>query len=187
MPPFVAPRGTPIVTQATRAPAPSRVAATSPTSATLEAGPASGPLMAAGGRLGGAAGLCIGWAAGIRLACHNPHQPEDDLCAMSGIVLGGGIGEIVGVPLGVHLANRRHGSFPLDLLASAGIGIVGVLGLAILSNADSNGGVVAVTMPAPPAPSPLPLPLPLSSLTFTSSFTAVPGRGQKGQGGQGQW
>lgn len=97
-----------------------------------EGGPRHPLLLAAGGVVGGAAGLLVGGRLGGDLTCAGA-EPEDDLCFLPGAFLGGTVGMSLGVPTGAHLANGRRGDWLRGTAASltvwgAGVGLMAAMG-----------------------------------------------------------
>lgn len=97
-----------------------------------EEGPRHPLLLAAGGVVGGAAGMLAGGLLGGDLTCAGA-EPEDDLCFLPGAFLGGTVGMSLGVPTGVHLADGRRGDWLLGTAASmtvwgAGVGLMAAMG-----------------------------------------------------------
>lgn len=72
--------------------------------------------MAATGFLAGAAGMAIGWYAGIEMAGANE----------AGVLVGGAL-MTTAIPLGVYWGNDHQGELPLALVASYGLGLAGFI------------------------------------------------------------
>jgi hypothetical protein len=106
--------------------------------ATVTARPARTPTpwLAAGGLVGGAAGLFGGALIGGKLT-------EDDCedCSIVGVIYGGIAGGSSLLPLGVHLANGRRGNYGKSLLASL---VIGAAGFGISYATDEYGLMFAV-------------------------------------------
>lgn len=114
---------------------------TFPKEASEEGEPRHPLLLAAGGVLGGAAGLLAGGLVGGDLSCAGA-EPQDDVCFLPGTFFGGTLGMSLGVPAGVHVANGTRGDWFLETGASLSIWGVGLLFLSATSF-EGPGAVVA--------------------------------------------
>jgi hypothetical protein len=83
---------------------------------------------AAGGVLGGGAGLVGGLLAGAWWGEADGCSGED--CGMKGAIVGAYVGAAVGLAVGTHYGSRGRGNLAVGMLTSTAIAVAGLYGIA---------------------------------------------------------